>query len=148
LRRFPFYAAAYEDELWALLIIQRAQVQLRLVLPLDDSGVQAFIRHGLRHRRICLALDVEDTDSTVHVLLEAGLGDVDAFENLLARARPREGALTQLVQLTEMMSAAMSVPSLEPACRAVDAVTVLVSNRAHELAEAPTPAATPLATNS
>ena len=41
---FEVFSVTSEQELWATLGLKQADVELRIVLPLDDAGVQAFFR--------------------------------------------------------------------------------------------------------
>lgn len=138
--RLEVFSVANEHELWATLALKRAEVELRVVMPLDDAGVQAFFRHGLRGGDLCLALKTEDEELSADVTLGVNLGNGRDLERLLRKARRLDGSLTRLVQLAELMSCAVSMPSVQVDSSVGEVVVILASNRAHALMAAAAPA--------
>ena len=130
--RLEVFSVADEHELWVTLAMRRATAELRIVMPLDDDGVQAFFRNGLRGGDLRLALETEDEELSADVTLGINLGGQD-FEQLLDKAHCLDGSLTRLVQVVELMSRAVSMPSVQVDSSACEVVVVLASNRAHAL---------------
>lgn len=139
--RLEVFSVTSEHELWATLAMQRANVQLRILMPLDDAGAQAFFRHGLRGGKPRLTLETEDEDLSADIIVGVDLGSGRGIEKFLRKARCLDGSLTRLVQFAELMSCARSMPSIQTDCGVREAVVILASNRAHALmAAAATPA--------
>jgi len=136
---FEVFSVASEHELWATLGLKQTDVELRIVLPLDDAGVQAFFRYGMRGSDLRLALAAEDGDISAHVIVGITVGDGRAFEKLLRKARCLDGSLTRLLHFAELNSSGVSMPSDKVDNSANRVVVILASNRAHAIvATAPT----------
>jgi hypothetical protein len=119
--RLAVSSVANEHELWATLVLKRADVELRILMPLDDAGVQAFFHHGLRGGDLCLVLETEDRELSAHVVVGVSLGDSLEFEELLRKARRLNGSLTRQVQVAQLMSCATPMPLIQVDSRAGEA---------------------------
>lgn len=135
--KLSVFTASQEDELWAVLSVQRSAARLRLVLPLDDSGAQHFLRQGLRGGALALALETDEGDLSAMVDLGLPLADARALERLLQRARCLPGSLTRLVQFVEARSSGTLMSGARADTTNGTDVVVLISNRANNLAGAP-----------
>lgn len=131
--RLEVFSVADEHELWATLAMKRADVELRILMPLDDAGVQAFFRHGMYGGDLCLALEAEDAELSADVVLGVNLGNGRELERLLRKARCLDGSLTRLAQLAGLMSCAVSMPSVQVDNCPSNVVVILASNRAHAM---------------
>lgn len=134
--KLSVFSASQDDELWAILSVQRGAARLCLVLPLDDSGAQHFLRQGLRGGALALALESDERDLSAMVDLGLPLADARALERLLQRARCLPGSLTRLVQFVEASSSGTLMSGARADTTNGTDVVVLVSNRAHDLAGA------------
>lgn len=132
--KLSVFSASQHDELWAVLSMQRGDApRLCLVLPIDDEGVQRFLRHGLQGGALRLALETDDGELSATVDLGLPLGDARTLELVLQRARHLPGSLTRLAQFVEASSPGTLLSGLRADTVAGADVVVLVSNRAHEL---------------
>lgn len=132
--RLSVFSASQEDELWAVLSIQRGDAaRLCLVLPIDDAGVQRFLRQGLQGGALRLTLETDDGELSATVDLGLPLSDARPLELALQRARYLPGSLTRLAQFVEASSPGTLLSGLRADTIAGADVVVLVSNRAHEL---------------
>ena len=135
--RLEVFTVADEYELWATLAMKRAHVELRILMPLDDAGVQALFRHGLRGGDLRLALETEDEELSADVVVGVNLDSGREIEGLLRKARCLDGSLTRLAQVALLMSQAVSMPSVQVDNCVSDVVVVLASNRAHAIVARP-----------
>lgn len=135
--RLEVFSVADEYELWATLAMKRANAELRILMPLDDAGVQALFRHGLRGGDLSLALETEDDELSADVIVGVNLGSDREFEGFLRKARCLDGSLTRLAQVAQLMSCAVSMPSVQVDICVSEVVVVLASNRAHAMVATP-----------
>jgi len=131
--RLAVFSVANDHELWATLAMKRADVELRILMPLDDAGVQVFLRNGLRGGDLCLALETGDAELSADVIVGVNLGRGRELGRLLRKARRLDGSLTRLVQVAQLMSCAVSMPLVQVDSGVGEVVVILASNRAYAM---------------
>lgn len=120
------------QHLVALIVIQSNGAQLRLVLPMGDTTVRAFLSDAMKMDRLQLWLDAENTKQVAMFALDKALPRKEELRELLAQSV----AKTPDIRLLAQMMANQVIPGFTPSLLAgypvTDVVAVLVGHRLPE----------------
>jgi hypothetical protein len=126
-QRLDVVIAARSDEHILLLVVQADAVQMRLVMPLGDPGVQEYLQDCAQRGRIRLLLSNEATGKLSILDLPGGFHDPKLALRLIEGARKTPQDTKTLIALGSFLSPLDGAPSLIPGQPVTQAITVLVS---------------------
>ena len=124
----------YENPIF-MVVLQSGSSQLRLLMHLNHSGVQALLRDALSRGQLNVMLDIEH-GTQVSILSSLMPNDADTMlSRMLDAVRERPGHLPQVLKLAALHTLPEAVPSLLDGESVTDVVTVLVADAAGSLTE-------------